>query len=287
MDTTQNISSELPWEETSNEVSSELASENNQPGETSQTPAIIELPKEKLIKLRILRRKSGVSYQIVSESEYASVIEKLEADEQVEKIIPFEIPPDSEASRQHKEVMNKLAQNPNAARRPVLAAPTFFSKPYSIAQIDIRDRVQIANFSRQILNDPSDGIFPPIQEQTHEELLACVEFYKAAYDLALETAKRAKLVKDVKAVETIRNEDATNKAEKKKKIEKKLSTSSNHTEAEKNGKEAAKLFGQSAEHKRLLKFVSIMNLKIDGYLQMSEADLKQAVQTAQKQMMGS
>lgn len=245
-------------------------------------------------KLRLKQKNGSSIYRFATDEADCERLQTFyEASEEVVSVIVYpiiELVPAThddvrESKAYHKE-LNKHS-NPFVRTAQAVSAGLFFSKPYTIDQIDIRDKVQISNFARQILVDPADSLFPPIQEQTDEQLLACVEFHKAQFDLAMEFAKRANLVAGSKRVEAIRGEGEKFKKAKRAKTEAVYVSGKTSQEKEKLAKKNASLHGTDTEHKNLLKFVSIMGLNIENYSTLSKDELKAKIALLKNEMMGN
>jgi len=253
---------------------------------------------EQLYKIRYRHAVSGICLlRNIPESQLEAKIAELEADDKIIKIEHYEetdvAPTSSRDSKPANEVIAEVEKQNRIlypdARPTELVAPTFsripvsspyFAKPYSIQQIDILDKVQIANFALHILNDPSEGPFPPIMEQTLEQLSACTEFYKTMFDASMAQLRHARRKAGVVAVTEIREDGERKKKEKVVKKEKALKPKSDSAKDILKASNEAKKLGGSPKHKKLLAFVVSMSLDIPNYTTMSEDELQKAVNAA-------
>lgn len=260
---------------------------------------------EKHYKLRITNSRGNVSFVYATDANLKELTDKYEADDAVRRVEVFETKKESvESARKMREEMNALAighglktmptnlqeisnedtgissnmEGPDRSNFSPAKSP-YFSAPYNINQIDLKDKVQIQNFALHILQDPAYTLFPHPSQCDHETAVAATEFFLAQYNSYMEQAKKQNRQLRMKEVDTIRNEGATVKAKQRKVLEQKLTKSTNASEAEKNGKAASKL-GQTPKHKKLLQMVSILGLNIPNFTTMSEEELAKAVKDA-------
>jgi len=155
----------------------------------------------------------------------------------------------------------------------------YFSKPYDITQVNVLDKVQVANMAIAMLADPAWDIYPIVAECTLEQLTAKTEAARVQFDLLLEELKYQRGKAGLLAVDKIRGEGEVVKKAKREKVAKTITTaktSKEKTEATK----AINGIALSGEHKRLLKIVQTFNLSIPNLVEMNEKQLTSAIQVA-------
>ena len=240
-------------------------------------------------KIRITSVKGLISYQFASDEEHVDKLcAKLEHDDNVKELRVFPHNPSSATEeRQQRVNLENLATPANPTKQIVAHPPTFYAKPYNISQIDIRDKIQIANFARQILADPPDGaVFGPCFELDNDHLQALVEYKKAELDLAMDLARKANLISGVKRVQQMREEDATRTERKRKDKEIKATKGTTILEKEANSKKLIKEVAQDSEHKQLLQFALLMLPDTKNISIMSKEELKTLIASTKAEMMG-